>query len=204
MPKSTFWLTVFLALALFVPTVTDMPEVFRFGWAALAWAALAVAGFFLLRYSDIPLPAAPKRFLSLIASLIVICGALVLLAPHWRKLSRTETMNIPPPFVPTRRAYWTQGYGTLSKYRGGLIKSNSRITTGSITGAPCGNVQVGGSNNQATTNCGSIPFRVLTDQQRQGIIAFVKTLPESVKITVGTVDGSGDAANYAGLLFPLF
>jgi hypothetical protein len=66
--------------------------------------------------------------------------------------------------------------------------SDSGAVGGSITTGPCSNVQVGGSNNQATTNC--VPDRHLTSQQ----IATLRTLtrPFNVKVTLEmTMDGSG-------------
>jgi len=50
----------------------------------------------------------------------------------------------------------------------------------------------------------TIPFRTLTDDQKRGIAAFVKTLPESVLVSVGGVYGSADAVSYAGEFVPLF
>ena len=54
------------------------------------------------------------------------------------------------------------------------------------------NIAQVGNNNSATIT-GAIPFRTLTETQRQGIMKFVKTLPESVLVSVGGVYGSGDA-----------
>jgi hypothetical protein len=76
--------------------------------------------------------------------------------------------------------------------------SSPTVNTG-----PCSNVQFG-NNNQATVNCGSVPFRTLTESQKQGITRFLQTVPKSVLIAVGGVYGSGDAFNYAGDFLPLF
>jgi|SRR5208283_3414782 len=82
--------------------------------------------------------------------------------------------------------------------------TGSAAVGGGIATGPCSNVQVGGTDNQATTNCGSVPFRTLTESQRQGIAKFIQTLPKSVLVTVGGVYGSGDAVSYAGDFLPLF
>ena len=50
----------------------------------------------------------------------------------------------------------------------------------------------------------AIPFRTLTVDQKRGIAAFVKTLPQSVLVSVGGVYGSADAVSYAGEFVPLF
>ncbi|HXZ11293.1 MAG TPA: hypothetical protein VEG64_02785 [Candidatus Sulfotelmatobacter sp.] len=48
------------------------------------------------------------------------------------------------------------------------------------------------------------PKRNLTDAQKQGITAYLRTVPPSVKFIVGSVYGSSDANNYALQFFPLF
>jgi hypothetical protein len=60
-----------------------------------------------------------------------------------------------------------------------------------------------GNNNSATITA-VIPFRVLTEDQKQGITAFLQTVPQSVLVSVGGVYGSGDAVSYAGEFLPLF
>lgn len=49
----------------------------------------------------------------------------------------------------------------------------------------------------------SPPIRELTDLQKQGIKEFLKTLPSSVKIAVGSVYGSGDGDIYANQFLAL-
>jgi hypothetical protein len=62
--------------------------------------------------------------------------------------------------------------------------------------------QVGNNNTASITS--AIPFRILTENQKQGIAAFLQTMPPSVMVSVGGVYGSGDAVIYAGDFFPLF
>jgi len=74
---------------------------------------------------------------------------------------------------------------------------------GSITQGADSIAQIGGTNNSAIITS-PIPFRVLTDRQKEGIGEFVKTLPPSVKVAIGGVYGSGDAVTYAAEFIPLF
>jgi hypothetical protein len=46
-------------------------------------------------------------------------------------------------------------------------------------------------------------IRELTDAQKNGIKEFLKTIPPSVMVTVGSVYGSGDADIYANQFLPL-
>jgi hypothetical protein len=48
------------------------------------------------------------------------------------------------------------------------------------------------------------PIRTLSDAQKRGIKEFLKTIPSSVQVSIGSVYGSIDADNYAGEFFPLF
>jgi hypothetical protein len=48
------------------------------------------------------------------------------------------------------------------------------------------------------------PIRQLTEAQKQGIENFLKTLPQSVLVTVGSVYGSSDGDIYASQFFSLF
>lgn len=75
---------------------------------------------------------------------------------------------------------------------------------GGVNAGPCSNVQIGGRGNQGRVNCSSIPFRILTESQKQAIKTLLDTFPPSVLVTIGGIYGSGDAANYALDLFPLF
>ena len=45
--------------------------------------------------------------------------------------------------------------------------------------------------------------RELTNIQKQGIADFLKTIPQSIAISVGSVVGSGDGDNYANQFLPL-
>jgi len=86
MPKSAFWLTIALALVLFVPTVTDMPDKARCCWALVAWVALAASAFFLIKYSDIPWARSWLRLpASSGASMIVAILAFLFIRPQWIK-----------------------------------------------------------------------------------------------------------------------
>jgi len=78
-------------------------------------------------------------------------------------------------------------------------------SVGTINQGPCGVIQVGGTQNTATGgNCTPIPFRTLTDTQRQGIKIFLAGIPSSVLVSVGGILGSSDASTYALDFFPLF
>jgi hypothetical protein len=48
------------------------------------------------------------------------------------------------------------------------------------------------------------PVRQLTDAQKEGIKDFLKTIPQTVLVTVGSVYGSGDGDIYANQFLPLF
>jgi hypothetical protein len=50
----------------------------------------------------------------------------------------------------------------------------------------------------------SPPIRQLTEVQKQGITNFLKTIPQSVLVLIGSVYGSGDGDIYANQFFPLF
>jgi hypothetical protein len=81
--------------------------------------------------------------------------------------------------------------------------ANPGVIVAPIKQGDCGVVQNGGSNNSASPTCAP-PVRKLTDVQKQGIGNFLKSIPLSVQVSVGSVYGSGDAALYAGEFFPLF
>lgn len=101
-----------------------------------------------------------------------------------------------PPSLPKETKTKTPGDATATGTNSGSI--------GAVTQGPCSNLQVGGSNNQATTNCAPIPFRTLTEPQKRGIKAFVSLLPATVLVTIGSIIGSGDGDTYALEFFPLF
>ncbi len=83
MPKSSFWLTLFFGLLLYVSSVTDVPDKIC-GWALSAWIALTLSTFFLVRNSQIP-----RRRIRLLASVLaplaVVVTAFLLLRPQYRK-----------------------------------------------------------------------------------------------------------------------
>lgn len=107
--------------------------------------------------------------------------------------------SVPPPrsIVPPYFAFLTTKQLTPAAAQSG---SKSGI---SIQQQGRNNIAQVGNNNQATITS-AVPFRELTESQRQSLAAFIRTLPPSVLVTVGGVYGSADAANYAGEFFPLF
>jgi hypothetical protein len=60
--------------------------------------------------------------------------------------------------------------------------------TGPITAGPCSNVQVGGNNNDASTNCNfAPPSRRILPESRAEVVAILKSNPG--KITINYVEG---------------
>jgi len=84
MPKSTFWLTVFFGLLLYVSSVTDVADKIRFWWALSAWIALTLSTFFLVRNSEIP-STLVRLLASLLAPVVILVFAFFLLRPQWAK-----------------------------------------------------------------------------------------------------------------------
>ncbi len=85
MPKVTFWLTICLGLALFVPTVTDMSDITRFWWALVTWTLFAVSFFFLVKDSEIPWRTPFRVGTSFLAAVLVVALGYRLLSPQWKK-----------------------------------------------------------------------------------------------------------------------
>jgi hypothetical protein len=90
-----------------------------------------------------------------------------------------------------------------SAHQQGGTKKKGKIATqhgagsgavgGNISQGPCSNLQIGGSNNQATANCGPMN-RSLTAQQMAALGHL--TIPSSVKLLIATSDDS-DSQTYA-------
>jgi hypothetical protein len=93
MPAGSFWLTVALAIALFLPSVTDMPDRFRFWWAFIGWTAFAVSSFFLVTHSEIPWPKSRRIVLASVTSFLIGIVAFQLLSPQWIKAYRSEDLD---------------------------------------------------------------------------------------------------------------
>jgi hypothetical protein len=68
------------------------------------------------------------------------------------------------------------------------------INTGPITPGPCSNIQIGGSNNQATTNCGPQlpPKRVLSPEKLISLVGELKTAVGSVQVVAFSEDDEDD------------
>lgn len=81
--------------------------------------------------------------------------------------------------------------------------ANPGTVAGSVNVEPCGVFQNGGSNNTASTSC-TPPARTLSGEQKQGISEFLKTVPGSVQVSIGSVIGASDGDSYANDFFPLF
>lgn len=75
-------------------------------------------------------------------------------------------------------------------------ENDNAQVSGDVQAGPCSNIQVGGSNNQATTNCVP-PDRQLTDSQRSVVHDFLLSIPSSVKVFVKTIGDNGEAQRYA-------
>jgi hypothetical protein len=73
-----------------------------------------------------------------------------------------------------------------------------------IVNAPHGIGSIGGTLINPQVNNYAPPIRTLSDAQKRGIEEFLRTIPSSVQVSIGSVYGSGDADNYAGEFFPLF
>lgn len=86
-----------------------------------------------------------------------------------------------------------------------VLRPNASVPT--VINAPGGIPIVGnrGTVDHPTVNNNNYApaIRELTDAQKQGIAEFLKTVPQSVLIEVGSVYGSGDGDNYANQFFPL-
>jgi hypothetical protein len=112
---------------------------------------------------------------------------------------QTETANnsIPSAAIEPPKAT------THIRQHGNRNTANPGTVAAPIKQGDCGVVQNGGSNNIASPNC-SPPIRSLTDAQKRAITEFLKTIPSSVQVSIGSVYGSHDGDLYANDFFPLF
>jgi len=186
-------------------------------WAVLIWAIVAT-----YRFNKSSLPKDRPR----ITPLIVVCAALsgaLGLGGAWYISRRPPIENKPSPIpsvpVPASSGPASQAARPKSSRPASAHdksvppevalpspSTSAGPTIGRVeqTQAPCGGgIAIGGGTANGG-NCGSLPFRTLTEDQKNGIKAFVHSLPLSVGVTVGSVIGSSDGDAYATLFFPLF
>jgi hypothetical protein len=107
----------------------------------------------------------------------------------------------PPPIIQFVSPAKSQGRDKASapildiKQTGGIGNTaNPGTTTGPIQVGPCGVFQNGGSNNSASTNCGTVE-RHLTEEQKKAIGRYFSG--KSIKVTFGYQVNVPDAMDYA-------
>ena len=82
--------------------------------------------------------------------------------------------------------------------------NNNGAVGGDIKQGPCSSLQVGGSQNQATVNCGDppVPDRTIPDDKRPQIISFLSLAP--AKVNLSAYQGSREAFKFANAWLAIF